>query len=36
VLQVMRSKAFHDAVAELPGYTTNDAGVVKTIREALQ
>lgn len=36
VLQVMRSKAFLDAVAELPGYTTNDAGVVKTIREALQ
>jgi molybdate-binding protein len=36
VLQVMRSTGFHEAVAELPGYTANDAGVVKTIREALQ
>jgi molybdate-binding protein len=36
VLQVMRSKAFHDAVIELPGYTATDAGMVKTLREALQ
>jgi molybdate-binding protein len=36
VLQVMRSKAFYQAVAELPGYAATDAGIVKTVREALQ
>ena len=36
VLAVMRSEAFADAVALLPGYTPYDAGRVKTLREALQ
>ena len=36
VLGVMRSKAFHDAVAELPGYMAADAGAIKSVREALQ
>jgi len=36
VLGVMRSKAFHEAVAELPGYMATDSGVIKSVREALQ
>jgi len=36
ILQVMRSKPFHDAIEELPGYRTTDCGQVKTIREVLQ
>jgi len=36
VLAVMRSKAFHDAVAELPGYVATEAGVIKSVRDALQ
>jgi molybdate-binding protein len=36
VLAVMRSAAFHEAVAGLPGYTAKDAGVVKTMNEAFR
>ena len=36
VLDVMRSAAFAEAVALLPGYTPFDAGRVKSLREALQ
>ena len=36
VLAVMRSEAFHDAVAALPGYTAKDAGLIKTINEAFR
>jgi len=36
VLAVMRSEEFHNAVAELPGYTAKDAGVIKTINEAFR
>ena len=34
VLAVMRSAAFHEALAGLPGYAAKDAGVVKTLNEA--
>ena len=36
VLAIMRSQEFRDAIAQLPGYTTNDPGVVKTIKEAFR
>jgi len=36
VLAVMQSPAFHSAVARLPGYAINDAGVVKTVRDVFQ
>jgi molybdate transport repressor ModE-like protein len=36
VLAVLRSEEFHQAVAELPGYTSKDAGVIMGIREALR
>lgn len=35
VLEVIRSPEFHAAVAELPGYSPDDAGVVKPVREIL-
>jgi molybdate-binding protein len=36
VLTILRSEEFHAAVAQLPGYTAKDAGVIKGIREALR
>jgi len=36
VLAIMRGEEFHRAVSRLPGYTTKDAGVVKTIGEAFR
>jgi molybdate transport repressor ModE-like protein len=36
VLEILRSQEFQQAVTELPGYTTKDAGVIKGIREALR
>ncbi len=34
VLAVMRSHEFREAISQLPGYRCNDAGSIKTIREA--
>ncbi len=36
VLAVMRSKEFHDAVSALPGYTVNDCGEVRTVKDVLR
>jgi molybdate transport repressor ModE-like protein len=36
VVEIMRSAEFHKAVADLPGYTARDAGVVKTLRDAFR
>jgi len=36
VLEILRSQEFQQAVTELPGYTTKDAGVIKGIQEALR
>jgi molybdate transport repressor ModE-like protein len=36
VLAIMRSDEFRDAIVQLPGYATRDAGVVKSINEALR
>lgn len=36
VLAVMQSPAFHGAIARLPGYAVNDAGVVKTVKDVFQ
>jgi molybdate-binding protein len=35
VLGVMRNAAIHEALAGLPGYAAKDAGVVKTLNEAI-
>ena len=36
VLEMLRSDEFHQAVAELPGYTAKDAGSIMGIRDALR
>jgi len=36
VLSIMRSQEFHGHISRLPGYTVNDAGSVKTIREVFR
>ena len=36
VLAIMRSNEFRDAISELPGYRSKDAGAIKTIRESFQ
>ncbi len=36
ILAVMRSNAFRDAISELPGYRCQDAGAIKSIREAFE
>jgi molybdate transport repressor ModE-like protein len=36
VLAVMRSAGFRDAILESPGYRCQDAGAIKTIREAFE
>lgn len=36
VLSIMKSSQFHTAVAQLPGYTAKDAGLVKTVKEAFR
>lgn len=36
VLQILQSTEFHDAIAELPGYTATAAGQVSSIQEALR
>jgi molybdate transport repressor ModE-like protein len=35
LLTIMRSQVFLNLVAELPGYTVKDAGVIKTLKEML-
>ncbi len=35
VLDVMKGRAFHDAVAQLPGYVAASPGAVSTVREFL-
>jgi molybdate transport repressor ModE-like protein len=35
LLTIMRSEVFLNLVAELPGYTVKDAGVIKTLKEML-
>jgi molybdate transport repressor ModE-like protein len=36
VLEILRGQEFQQAVTELPGYTTKDAGVIKGVHEALR
>ena len=36
VLSVIRSKDFQEAIAQLPGYAATEAGIIKTVQEALQ
>ncbi len=36
VLSVIRSKDFQDAIAQLPGYAATEAGIVKSVQEALR
>jgi molybdate transport repressor ModE-like protein len=36
VLAILRSEEFHQAIAQLPGYTAKDAGAIKGMREALR
>ena len=36
VLAILRSDEFHQAVAQLPGYTAKDAGVIMGLRDALR
>ena len=36
VLKVIRSKDFQEAIAQLPGYAATEAGIIKTVPEALQ
>jgi molybdate transport repressor ModE-like protein len=36
VLAIMRSDAFHEAIAGLPGYTARDAGSIRTVRQAFR
>ena len=36
LLQILRSEEFHQAIAKLPGYATQDAGQVKTLKEAFR
>ena len=35
VLDIMKGREFHDAVAALPGYKATDTGMVHTVREFL-
>jgi molybdate transport repressor ModE-like protein len=36
ILSIMRGQEFHEAISQLPGYRSSDAGLVKTVREAFQ
>jgi len=36
ILSVMRSPEFQAAIAELPGYAANDAGVIKPVRDVFR
>ena len=36
MLAILRSEEFNNAVAQLPGYTTKDAGAIMGVREALR
>jgi molybdate-binding protein len=36
VLDIMKGQAFHDAIAQLPGYVAADPGTVSTVREFLE
>jgi len=36
VLSILRGQEFQDAIAQLPGYHCNGAGVVYTVKEAFQ
>lgn len=36
VLAIMRSEAFHTAIAEIPGYAVKDAGQIKSLREGFR
>jgi molybdate transport repressor ModE-like protein len=36
VLAIMRSEEFHTEIAKLPGYTSRDAGMIRTIKDAFQ
>jgi molybdate transport repressor ModE-like protein len=36
VLAIMRGAEFHEAIAQLPGYAINDAGMIKDVGEALR
>jgi molybdate-binding protein len=36
ILSIMRSAAFHQEIARIPGYAIRDAGTIKTIREVLR
>ena len=36
VLAVMQGEEFHTAVSRLPGYRSQDAGIVKTVKEVFQ
>jgi molybdate transport repressor ModE-like protein len=36
VLSILRSREFHAAISELPGYAIKDAGSIKTVREVFR
>lgn len=36
VLQIMRSEEFHAAISEVPGYSVNEPGSIKTVREVFR
>jgi hypothetical protein len=36
VLDIMKGHAFHDAIAQLPGYVAASPGAVSTVREFLE
>jgi molybdate transport repressor ModE-like protein len=36
VLAIMRSEAFHTAIAEIPGYAVKDAGEIKSLRDGFR